>query len=328
MGTQDPQDATSVFIPARPDSTGAVVDTTQAEFLQAITTVDFWSRFASTGLRIMLILALAWITTLVAKRLARRWRVTVADLPAYDAKRQRTLTLSNLLLSTVRYAVWMVAIIMALSELDLNIGPLLASAGIAGLAIGFGAQTLVKDVISGFFLLFDDTIQVGHQITFGDQSGVVEYLGLRLIKVRKFNGDLLMVPAGELRTFANRSIDYARVVVDVGMSYESNTDDVLEVIRDVASAWTAEHQEVLLEPEPMVLAITDFGESSVQARIAVKAIPGQQYNIERDLRMRLKRAFDTRGIPFPYPTRTVYNVWPASQGPPDLGQAGSPHEVD
>jgi small conductance mechanosensitive channel len=323
MRLLDPQDASTVLLPTPQDSSAVASDTTTTHILDLVTRADFWAGFASTGGRIILILALAWLITRIAKRIVRRWRASVDDLPAYDATRQRTLTLSNLLLSTVRYTVWLVAAMMVLGELNLNIGPLLASAGIAGLAIGFGAQTLVKDVISGFFLLFDDTIQVGHQITFGDQSGVVEYLGLRLIKVRKFNGELLMVPAGELRTFGNRSIDFARVIVDLGLSYESDTDEVLAVVGEVVSEWTRDHGAVLLEPEPMILAITDFGDSSVQARIAVKTIPSQQYEIERDLRMRLKRAFDARRIPFPYPTRTVYNVWPATDGP---GPEGAPSD--
>jgi small conductance mechanosensitive channel len=197
---------------------------------------------------------------------------------------------------------------MVLAAIGLDIGPLLAGAGIAGLAIGFGAQTLVKDVISGIFLLFDDIIHVGDLVTFNQVTGTVEAISLRLIKVRKFDGELVMIPAGELRTFGNKSVGFARVIVPVGVSYEQDLDEVLAALEEIAQEWAAipENKDRMLEEKPIVQAVMELGDSAVTARIIVQVIPGEQFPAERDLRALVKRRFDQRGIEIPFPRRTVY----------------------
>ena len=149
------------------------------------------------------------------------------------------LTLADLLGSVARYVVWTIAGVMVLSDVGFDVGPLLASAGVAGLAVGFGAQTLVKDVISGFFLLFDNTVGSGDLITFNGHTATVEYVGLRLIKARTFDGELMMIPAGELRVFGNKSLGFARVIVTVGLSYEQDAAEALRVLGEVAEEWAA-----------------------------------------------------------------------------------------
>jgi small conductance mechanosensitive channel len=195
---------------------------------------------------------------------------------------------------------------MILSEVHVDVGALIATAGIAGLAIGFGAQTLVKDVISGVFLLFDDTIHVGDLIRIGNDVGTVEEIGLRLIRVRKFDGELMMIPAGELRTFGNKSIGYVRVIVEIGLSYEQDLDTLLPVIERIAHEWATEHQDILLEESPQVQSVMSFGESSVNVRVVAQVVPGEQFQAERDLRLKLKQEFDRIGIEIPFPRRTIY----------------------
>lgn len=269
--------------------------------------MPFWFGLAASAGRILLIIALAFVTVKAVDRLMERWKRQVEELPALNPKRQRTYTLSSLLSSTVRYIVWPLALIMVLSEMNMDIGALLATAGIAGLAIGFGAQTLVRDVISGIFLLFDDTIHVGDSVRIGSEVGTVENINIRLIKVRKFDGELLMVPAGELRTFGNRSITFARIVVMIGLSYEQDIDSILPVMQRVADAWVAEQDpDILVDDEATVQAINDFGDSAVTARIVMRVKPGEQFAAERELRLRLKREFDRLGIEIPFPRRTVY----------------------
>ena len=269
--------------------------------------IAFWFTLAAAAGRILLILALAFIGIKAVDRLMERWKRQVEELPPLNPKRQRTYTLSSLISSTVRYVVWPLAIIMVLSELNMDIGALLATAGIAGLAVGFGAQTLVRDVISGIFLLFDDTLRVGDLVRIGSDVGTVEEVNIRLIKVRKFDGELLMVPAGELRTFGNRSITFARVIVMVGLSYEQDIDSILPIMQRVADAWVAEQDpEILVDEEASVQAINDFGDSAVTARIIMRVKPGEQFAAERELRLRLKREFDRLGIEIPFPRRTVY----------------------
>ncbi len=286
------------------------MDTTRVglQRLEAVTESAFWYAFGAGVLQVLLILALAVGLIAVIRRLTGRWQRSVEDLPAIDPRRQRVLTVSNLVVSAAKYVVWTFAVIMVLAEVGLDIGPLLAGAGIAGLAIGFGAQTLVKDVISGLFLLFDNILHVGDLVTVGSTTGTVEAISLRLIKVRKFDGELVMIPAGELRTFGNKSEGYARVIVPVGVSYEQDTDTVLDALARVAREWAADpkHREVMLEEAPQVQAVTDLSESAVTARIIVQVIPGEQFLAERELRLLVKRRFDEWGIEIPFPRRTVY----------------------
>ena len=269
--------------------------------------ISFWLPLAASAGRIIVILALAFLAIKATDRLLERWKRQVEDLPPLDPKRQRTYTLSSLIGSTVRYIVWPLAVIMVLSELNMDIGALLATAGIAGLAIGFGAQTLVRDVISGIFLLFDNTLRVGDLVRIGSEVGTVEEVNIRLIKVRKFDGELLMVPAGELRTFGNRSLTFSRIIVPVGLAYEQDIDSILPVMQRVADAWVEEQEpDILVDEEASVQAINEFGDSAVTARIIMRVKPGEQFEAERELRLRLKREFDRLGIEIPFPHRTVY----------------------
>ncbi len=273
---------------------------------QSASSLEFWEPYAMGGVRILVILIVAVIVLRLIKQATTRWAESVGDLEARDPRRQRATTLSNLLQSTAEYIVWPVVTIMVLSEVGLDVGALIATAGVAGLAIGFGAQTLVKDVIGGIFLLFDDIIHIGDLVSIGNTVGTVEEIGVRLIKVRKFDGELVMIPAGEIRTFGNKSVNWARVIVPVGLSYGQDVDAILPIIEDVANDWAAEKEDILLEDAPTVQGLMDFGDSSVTARVVVQVKPGEQYAAERDLRMRLKRAFDEHGVEIPFPQRTVH----------------------
>jgi moderate conductance mechanosensitive channel len=293
----------------------------ESEVLQT----DFWFGLGAAGLRIVVIALLAFLVLGIVARLKGRWIKRVQNLPTLDKKRQRVLTVADLMGSIAKYVVWSIALIMILAAMSLDIGPLLAGAGIAGLAIGFGAQTLVKDVISGLFLLFDDTLGVGDLITHGGETGTVEYVGLRLIKVRKFDGELLMIPAGELRTFGNKSIGYARVIVQVGLSYEQNVNEALAALNAVAQEWaqTEEAQRIMLEEAPLVQAVTDLADSAVTARVVVQVQPGEQFPAERELRRLIKQRFDERGIEIPFPRRTVYIRSEGSVTPEEAAAAGA-----
>lgn len=126
------------------------------------------------------------------------------------------------------------------------------------------------------------------------------------MKVRKFDGEMVMIPTGEIRTFGNKSMNWARVVVPVGLSYSQDVDAILPIIEEVAEKWTAEHEDILLEGNPTVQGLMDFGDSSVSTRVVVQVTPGEQFAAERELRMRLKRAFNDRNVEIPFPQRTVH----------------------
>ena len=216
------------------------------------------------------------------------------------------MTIGTLILSSTKYVVWALSIIMILDEMQIDVGALIATAGVAGIAIGFGAQSLVKDVIAGVLLLFDDSIHVGNIVKVGTEEGIVEDIGVRIIKVRRLNGELIMIPAGELRIFGNKSVGFMRAVVVVGLPYGQETEPIMEVMNQVLMDWAKDNAEILLDEEPLVHAITEFADSSVNARMVAKVLPGTQYDAERELRRRLKRAFDEKGIGIPFPQRTLH----------------------
>ena len=157
---------------------------------------DLWIGLVGLVVRTTIIIVLAYSAVRVIDKVTGRWKRRFEKLPAGHPRQQRALTVGNLVSSGARYVVWPVALIMILSELNVDVGALVATAGIAGIALGFGAQTLVKDVLGGIFLLFDDSILVGDLVKIGGDVGTVEFIGVRLIKVRKFDGEVLMIPAG------------------------------------------------------------------------------------------------------------------------------------
>jgi small-conductance mechanosensitive channel len=324
---------------AQSDSTAAVVpvpaDTLQGSPLADL--VDAPSRLIAnisdifsleailvSGLKVILIIAISGLVVKLVDRALHIWNKRFEGLALIAPRRQRALTISTLLSSTVRYVVGGIALITVLGVLHIDVAALIATAGIAGIAIGFGAQSLVKDMIGGILLLFDDTIHVGDMIRIGTDEGWVEDIGVRTIKIRRFNGELLMVPAGDLRTFGNRSVGFVRAIVPVGLSYGQDTDRIMTVMQRVAEEYAADHKDILMDEEPLVQGITNFGESSVDARIVIKMIPGEQWDAERELRRRLKQAFDREGISIPFPQRTLHVVREEEDRSPFSTAAASP----
>nr|BCX01277.1 MAG: mechanosensitive ion channel protein MscS [Bacteroidota bacterium] len=266
-----------------------------------------WRTWLDEALEVLLIGALAWGAYLLIIRLLHRWERRVRDLPPNDPERQRVYTASTLLRSLCRYGISIIALFMILAALGVNIGPLLAGAGVAGLAIGFGAQTLVKDVIAGFFLLFERLIAVGDMINFRGEVGFVEEVGLRVTKVRKFNGELLIVPNEELRVFGNRNRGFMRALVEVDVAYEQDAERALQILHEVATRWAQERADVVLEP-PVVQGILSFGDSGLRLRVAVQVVPAAYIDAELELRRRIKEAFAQHNIDIPFPRRLVYTV--------------------
>jgi small conductance mechanosensitive channel len=180
--------------------------------------------------------------------------------------------------------------------------PIIAGAGVIGLAVGFGAQTLVKDVISGFFLLFEGVIAVGDAITFGNSSGVVEEVGLRVTKYRTFTGELWVIPNGEIRAFGNFNRQWMRAVVPVSVAYEQDVGKAMRILEEVGKTWAAENRDIVLEA-PAAQGIISFDDSAVTLRLVAKVRPLQHGGAELELRRRIKEAFDREGIEIPFPRR-------------------------
>lgn len=206
----------------------------------------------AAGLRLALCLATAVL---------QRW--LRPDEPRRDPERAvQVRTLAPLLGSALRYLFYFTAAVMILDRLGVNVAAILASAGIAGIAIGFGAQHLIRDVIAGFFLIFEGLIQVGDVVRVGEITGTVERIHLRTTQVRQFSGELVTIPNGEIQRFGNMNRGFMRAIVQIGLAYESNLDRAIAVMHQVGEAWAADHPDLALAP-PEVQGIMELGASEV-----------------------------------------------------------------
>lgn len=207
-------------------------------------------------------------------------------------------TLSSLLRSVVRYVVYAFAIIAVLKQIGIDTTGLLAGAGLAGLAIGFGAQSLVRDIINGFFILFEDHFAVGDYVSIGDVSGIVESLGLRVTRVRGFGGELHVIPNGQVEKIVNHMGASMRVLFGVTVGYEADIDHVIQVLNQGFENAKRDIPDIV--EGPTVLGVNELGDSGVELRILARAKPMQQWNVERALKKRVKDIFDREGIVIPY----------------------------
>ncbi len=256
-------------------------------------------------LEIAVIFILAKILMKITKKILQRQLRPMDSLPDTDPKKQRAKTLLPLMENVISYLLYGLAAVLSIQRLGIDITAILAGAGVAGLAIGFGAQTLVKDLISGFFILFDGLIAVGDVITIESHTGLVEKIGIRNTQIRKFTGELRTIPNGDLNSFGNFNRGFMRAIVPIGIAYEANVEDAMAVLRKIALDWAADHQDIILE-EPQIQGVMNFNASDVEVRIVVKVIPGNQWQAERDIKRMLKAYFDDRNVEIPFPRHVVY----------------------
>ena len=263
------------------------------------------------GLRILLIAALAYFATRVASLGIDHFEAVVADRGSDNRDTldfaNRLHTIGGLVKNAVNVLVIGAATLMILEEFGVNITPLLTAAGIGGLAVGFGAQNLVRDVISGFFLILEDQIHVGDVVKIDDTSGLVESVKLRTVVLRDLSGTVHIIPNGSITTLSNMSKEFSYSVMDVGVAYKEDTDTVVDVLRDVGADIQSDKdfgQHILDELE--VLGVDDFADSAVTIKIRIKTRPLKQWMVGRELRRRIKKAFDTAGIEIPFPHISLY----------------------
>ncbi|RKS05801.1 small conductance mechanosensitive channel [Nocardiopsis sp. Huas11] len=226
---------------------------------------------------------------------------------ADERRQQRARTLGSVLSSFATIVIVVTAMAMVLGEIGIALGPLLASAGVVGLAIGFGAQSLVADYLSGLLIMAEDQYGVGDVVDLGEAVGEVENVGLRLTQVRDVNGGLWHIRNGEIQRVRNDSQDWARAVLDVSVAYESDLEKVYDVLERVGLELRAdpEFQGLLLE-DPSVWGVQSLDADGVVVRLAVKTLPLEQWGVTRELRRRVKAALDSSGIEIPFPQRTVW----------------------
>ncbi|MDQ3146742.1 MAG: mechanosensitive ion channel family protein [Actinomycetota bacterium] len=223
----------------------------------------------------------------------------VSAAPLNDRALQRAETVGAVLRSVAKGAVGLVALLMILGEFGINLGPLIAGAGIIGIALGFGAQSLVKDFLSGIFLLIEDQFGVGDVIDVGEASGLVEGVSLRTTRLRDVEGTVWYVPNGEIRRVGNKSQQWSRALLDVLVAYETDLDTAIGTIKEVADGvWHDETFGSSVLEEPEVWGVEGFGPTGIAIRLVVKTRPADQWKIMRELRQRLKSALDAAGVQF------------------------------
>ena len=226
-----------------------------------------------------------------------------------EAERKREDTLIRVCVATTKTLIWVIAIMMILSELGLDIAPIIAAAGVAGLAFGFGGQYLIRDVISGLFILLENQYRVGDVVCLGSVCGLVEDINLRLTTLRDLDGTVHHVPNGEIKTASNLSKYYARVNLNVGISYDADLEQVISVVNRVGKeladdpSWS-EH----IIAAPQFLRVDDFADSAVVIKILGDTKPLKQWDVTGELRKRLKIAFDNAGIVIPFPQRVIHTT--------------------
>lgn len=230
------------------------------------------------------------------------------DLATTTRRVQRAKTMGDLLKSVITGILIAVIGTMILSELGVNIAPIIASAGIIGVALGFGAQSLVKDFLSGVFMIFEDQYGVGDMVDLGEASGTVEAVTLRVTRLRDLNGTVWYVPNGAVMRVGNMSQNWARAVVDVNVGYHEDLVRAQQVLREVAhDLWDDDEYRGVVIEEPEVTGVEVFGPESVTLRVLLKTAPMEQWAVARALRQRVKARFDHEGIEIPLPQRVVWH---------------------
>ena len=261
------------------------------------------------GLRILMILVASFVAYRVVKFIADRMRKAVEDddPTSLSEVEKRAETLTRIVKQVSLVIIGLVAGMLLMKEMGFEIGPIIAGAGIAGLAIGFGAQNLVRDLITGFFLLFENQMRVGDVVEIAGKSGLVEQINLRTTVLRDQEGNVHIIPNGAIEAVTNRTMEWSRIVLDVGVAYKENVDRVMEVLTEIGKGMEDDPEWGPRILEPLgVLGVNAFGASSVDIRVMFKTTPLQQWAVGRELRRRIKNRFDELGIEIPFPHVTLY----------------------
>lgn len=266
-----------------------------------------WGAPLMTGLRILMIIVIAWLAIGVLQRVVRTVRIRIASrLDGIDGPR-RAETLGRVVRYLIAIIVSAMAVMLVLDEVGVSLAPILGAAGVVGLAIGFGAQSLVKDYFSGFFILLEDQIRAGDIVRIADLAGEVEDITLRHVRLRDYEGHVHYVPNGLITTVTNMSRGFAQAVVDVGVAYRENVDEVMQVMASVGAAMRSEAAFATKILDDLDIAgVERLDDSAVVLRCRFKVAPAEQWYVRREYLRRLKAALDKQGIEIPFPHVTVY----------------------
>ena len=282
------------------------------ETLQKLLTELDWEGFIKAGLRITLVLVAAWGGVKLIQHLLQRLERRLlgkskqdGEPPSESAKRIETIV--RLLRQAAQLFLWLTVGLIVLRELGVEIGPIIASAGIAGLAIGFGAQNLVRDVIAGFFIILENQIRVGDVAVVNGTGGLVEKINFRTVILRDLGGVVHVFPNGTVNTLSNLTNAWSAYVFDIGVAYKEDTDRVIEVMTGVGESLLKDpgFGPLMLDP-PEIFGVDKFADSAVIIKGRIRTKPIRQWAVGREYLRRIKQAFKTHAIEIPFPHRTIY----------------------
>ena len=263
----------------------------------------------SSGLRVILILVGALVVVRLASFITRRVENAFEDNDpsTMNEREKQAATLGKVIRNITRILVWGIAVMMVLKELGIDIGPILAGVGLMGLAVGFGAQSLVKDFLAGMFVLIENQYNVGDVIKVAGASGLVEKITLRATTLRDIEGNVHIIPNGIIDVVTNRTRQWSRFVLDIGVAYKESVDEVMVVLKEIGEELAADAKFSSMITAPLeVLGVQDFADSAVIIRVMFTTQPVKQWTVGREFRRRVKNTFDAKGIEIPFPHTTVY----------------------
>lgn len=289
------------------DSLGVAGDSLAARTLFSVQ--NFYSQVIAwlPGLsRIVIILVAAYVLGRILRSSIRR--VTVRAIEKSDLSGgKRIQTLSTVLNSATGAIIFAVVVTLILGEFGVNLGPILAAAGVLGVAIGFGSQSMVKDFLNGFFFLFEGQVRVGDVVEAGGKAGLVEGISIRTLTLRDFGGNVHVIPHGEITTVTNMTKTFSRAVIEIGVAYREDPDHILSVLKEEAEALRQDPDfKDKITAEPEIFGIDAFNSSDVLFKVRFTTLPIEQWGIARAFRLRVKKRFDRDGIEIPFPHQTLY----------------------
>jgi moderate conductance mechanosensitive channel len=255
------------------------------------------------GLKVSLIVLLAYALIRATGLLVRRFEHQVGQGTTVDAleRAKRARTLGSLINRVVSISISGLAILMVLNEFDVTIAPVLTGAGIAGLAVGFGAQTLVRDIISGFFMILEDQIRVGDSVAINGVGGLVEQINLRTVVLRDEEGTVHIFPAGGINTLANKSKDFSYYVITIPIPYSEDVDRVTAILRNVGKELQDSPYGAFILAPLDVYGVDSYTDWAMQMKMRIKTVPQKQWEVGRELRKRIRKALNDNGVQVPYP---------------------------
>jgi small conductance mechanosensitive channel len=293
------------------------------DIIQKIINDIKWESLLATGIKLLLILILTWVAMKIVNKILDRIEKQLTTKSAAEGEpptesQKRIDTIMRLTKQAIMLVLWLVVGLMILNEIGVQIGPIIASAGIAGLAIGFGAQNLVRDFISGFFIILENQIRIGDVAVINGTGGLVEEINFRTTVLRDLGGIVHVFPNGTINTLSNVTNEWSAYVFDIGVAYKENTDKVIEIMRKVGSSMVEDEEygkSMLGEPE--IFGVDKFADSSVVIKGRIKTKPIKQWAVGREYLRRIKHAFDENDIEIPFPHLSLYT-----------GEASKPLELE